>query len=787
MFNLEEEAASLVTISKKTTSYSLALTASMDPAQSSVVLPKRQSGPETHGLAINNSSLYMLADPETTYIMDEQSGFPICGIDDSANLSPSHGTSSSDRHPYQVTTDVYVCTKDGCVQQFTSLSEIQEHKDERHQSSTIPMTCHSFYVLHSTLSRHGFYKSAMRFWCRLCRTEKGFWSSHMLRDHARKQHPWVLLPEQVDCLPEVAIRCPASTVIVPSESIPDVAIARRSSSRDTIENDLAGTERSAGGEGIHKSKKRGKNGQPDWEAHRDVLSELYMTQDYSLGRVMEHMSRIYNFHVKMRAYKERFKLWGFDKNVPARDMGVIVALVEKRKREDGKDSLIFFKGRSIKTIKMERYKRRKMVPGAIEDITALPNHIRCETPPLGSSPSDDRKNDDCSSHIPASASRLYSVKSLADATFNDYWALNESSKVRVPGESGSQTFNDHARTLLSQASDQEIGDDHEGAERLYRGVLDLPETEKDTTSVFDALRGIIRIHAKVERLETVIPELERLVAGCLCLFGPEHETYISLALGLAVKYYILGQPMEGNILIGRLLATYETSSSGNVQEDSCAFLLTRASRWNPEVVATRSFNAVYWRLIDQYKRVENWEDPVTLTLDIVELLQDPSSQERVLAKTTESYLRRAYGLYTGQEKHGRYAHSHKLLNCTVVQLNQSRQAWMDRVLVLFNVLQNDLTAQYFSAAPIAHYRQPITKLVRCYEALSQPLKVAALVAEVRTRSALARHWSPLDWEVFIEELRTYARELQEETPNSWTIQELLSMARDFEAMKNLME
>ncbi|MCJ1415456.1 hypothetical protein MMC32_001788 [Xylographa parallela] len=609
----------------------------------------------------------------------------------------------------------------------------------------------------------------------------------MLRDHARSQHPWVLLPEQSDCPPEVAVRCPSSTVVVPSESIPDRARASRSSSRDTIEDDLAGREHSASGKATHKSKKRGKSGQLNWEAHREVLFELYMTQDYSLDQVMEHMSRTYNFHAKARAYKERIKLWGFDKNVPARDMRVIVALVEKRKRDDGKDSLIFYKGRYIKSMKMERYKRRKMLHEEIEDISALPSHIRCETPPLGSSISDDRKIEACSSHVPVSASRMYNVKGLADATFYDYWALNESSKVRVPGESGSQTFNDHARTMLSQALDQETSDDHEGAERLYRGVLDLPETEKDSTSVFDALRGIVRIHAKVEKLETAIPELERLVAGCLCLFGPEHETYISLALGLAVRYCILGQQMEGNVLLGRLLATYESLSSEKIQQDSCAFLLTRATRWNPGVAATRSFNAVYWRLIEQYEHGENWEDSVTLTLDIVDLLQDASSQERVLAKTTESYLRRAYGLYTRQEKHGRYAHSHELLNCTVLQLNESGQTWMDRVLVLFNVLQNDLTAQYFSDAPIAHCQEPITKLVRCYEVLSQPLKVAALVSEVRTRSALARHWSPLDWEVFVDELRTYARELQEETPNSWTIQELLNMARDFEGMKNLME
>ncbi|MCJ1389929.1 hypothetical protein MMC18_002786 [Xylographa bjoerkii] len=744
---------------------------------------------DTHRLTgINNglyASNYQLTTPEIISTMGEPFNFSKAGNMDSAKSAPSRGNLLPDPYYSTATTDVYVCTKDDCAQQFTSFSEIQKHGDERHQNSATFIAYHSFYVLHSTMSRYGFYKSPMRFWCRLCSTEKGFETNLMLRDHAQKQHPWVCLPEQIESVPDVAGACPPSTAVVGSESLLDIPPASRCSSRDTVVGELTDPDHPDGRQAIHRIKKLGKTGQLDWEGHRGMLSELYITQDHSLDQVMEHMSSTYNFHAKMRAYKERFKLWGFDKNVPAHDMAAIVALVEKRKREDGKESLVFFKGRLIKTMKMERYKRRKMVQEKIGEPAALPSHIRCETPPLGSPISDSPKMNDCSSHIPISESLCHNVKSLADATFNDYWVLNEVPKVKVPEESGSQTFSNRTRTLLSQASAHETRDDHEGAERLYREVLELPDTKKDSTAVFDALRGVVRIRAKAEELGTVIPELERLVAGCLCFFGPKHETYLSLALELAGKYYILGRQLEGNVLIGRLLAAYETSS-GKIQEDPCAFLLTRASRWNPEVVGTPRFNTVYWRLIEQYEHSENWEDSVSLTLDIIELLQDTSSQDRVLAKTTESYLRRAYGLYTRQEKHVRYAHCHKLLNCTLVQVNESGASWMDKVLILLDVLQNDLTAHYFLAVPIAHHRQPITKLIRCYEALSQPLKIAALISEVRTRSTLARHWSPFDWEVFIEELRTYARELQEISPNGLTIEVLLTLAREYETVENMM-
>ncbi|MCJ1293143.1 hypothetical protein MMC34_004696 [Xylographa carneopallida] len=714
--------------------------APMDSTQTSIFGPNLlmpQSGTATHRRVITNTSLhtsnYQLANPENTYIMDEQPGLSDGGNNNTTNLCRIHGTSSSDQYIPQVASDVYVCTNTGCAQQFTSLREIQQHKDEQHQNSITPVAYHSFYVLHSSMSRYGYYKSAARFWCCLCSIEKGFQIDFSLRDHVQKHHPWVSLPEQLLGLPQIVVGCPPPTVLAAPElmpAMPNMPEASRSSSHETTKGNLTCREQPDNGNETPKRKKRVKNGQLDWEAHREVLYEIYMTKDHSLHHVMEHMANAYNFHAKVRAYKERFKLWGFDKNVPARDMSVIVALVEKRKREDDKDSLVFYKGRFIQTMKMQRFKRRKMTQDGTEDTDALPSHIRCETPPIETSISKTRKYDDCSTQLPELHSRSYNVKGLADATFNDYWVLNEPSKVKASREIDRHMLSDKARTLLCEALAQETRDDREAAEHLYRGVLDLPETEKDSFAVFDALRGIVRLLAKAEQLESAIPELERLVAGCFCLFGPDHETYMSLALGLAVKYFIQGRPSEGDVLVRRLLATYQTSALGKVQEDSCAFLLSRTSRWDPEVVGTPSFNAVYWRLIEQYELSMNWDDSITLTLDIVEELQDSSSRGRVLAKTTESYLRRAYGLYAKQEKPSRYAHSYRLLNFTLGQLNVSGGIWMDKVLVLFDVLHNDLTAQFFSATPIAHDQQPITKLIQCYEALSQPLKVTALSAEV---------------------------------------------------------
>lgn len=59
-------------------------------------------------------------------------------------------------------------------------------------------------------------------------------------------------------------------------------------------------------------------------------------------------------------------MWGFDKNIPARDMGLIVNIVEKRKREHGKETQVFFKERPVHPKKLERFKRRKLQTEPIE-------------------------------------------------------------------------------------------------------------------------------------------------------------------------------------------------------------------------------------------------------------------------------------------------------------------------------------------------------------------------------------------------------------------------------------
>jgi len=48
-------------------------------------------------------------------------------------------------------------------------------------------------------------------------------------------------------------------------------------------------------------------------------------------------------------------------------MRLIVAMVDKRKREEGKETRVFFKDRLVEPKKMERFKKRKLAPHDPED------------------------------------------------------------------------------------------------------------------------------------------------------------------------------------------------------------------------------------------------------------------------------------------------------------------------------------------------------------------------------------------------------------------------------------
>ncbi|KAI1743131.1 Clr5 domain-containing protein [Xylaria scruposa] len=55
----------------------------------------------------------------------------------------------------------------------------------------------------------------------------------------------------------------------------------------------------------------------DWDAHREIITELYVNQRRRMKDVMRTMAEDYGFHATRRMYKTRFRKWGVAKNIKA--------------------------------------------------------------------------------------------------------------------------------------------------------------------------------------------------------------------------------------------------------------------------------------------------------------------------------------------------------------------------------------------------------------------------------------------------------------------------------------
>jgi hypothetical protein len=57
----------------------------------------------------------------------------------------------------------------------------------------------------------------------------------------------------------------------------------------------------------------------------------------------------------------KLKEWGYEKHLTVTEMKVVVSKINKRKMEEGKDTLVFHKDVQIPIAKIENFKRRKIV------------------------------------------------------------------------------------------------------------------------------------------------------------------------------------------------------------------------------------------------------------------------------------------------------------------------------------------------------------------------------------------------------------------------------------------
>ncbi|KAH7379810.1 hypothetical protein BKA64DRAFT_749969 [Cadophora sp. MPI-SDFR-AT-0126] len=97
-----------------------------------------------------------------------------------------------------------------------------------------------------------------------------------------------------------------------------------------------------------------------WNFHKDEIRRIYIEEDRTLQVTMRMIEEKYGFKASPRKWKMKLKEWNFEKYFPSAIMSFAVAKKEKRKNEEGKDTIFYHGESKIPSEKIEHFKRRKM-------------------------------------------------------------------------------------------------------------------------------------------------------------------------------------------------------------------------------------------------------------------------------------------------------------------------------------------------------------------------------------------------------------------------------------------
>ncbi len=117
-----------------------------------------------------------------------------------------------------------------------------------------------------------------------------------------------------------------------------------------------------------------------WESLKQDIHKVYMSENNTLSQTMVRIEEGFGFKASWvfppeflhrtqslmhifspRKWKAKLKEWGFEKHLSEGDMKIVVAKMDKRRRETGKDTMVFHNGVQVPAEKITNFKRRKVV------------------------------------------------------------------------------------------------------------------------------------------------------------------------------------------------------------------------------------------------------------------------------------------------------------------------------------------------------------------------------------------------------------------------------------------
>jgi len=360
--------------------------------------------------------------------------------------------------------------------------------------------------------------------------------------------------------------------------------------------------------------------------------------------------------------------------------------------------------------------------------SAFRRHVRCETPVSESEEVEKPSTE------PGFFLGPVDLETLGSVILDEYEG-KQSAKIRFT--QCHHTGLGHVEHLFTEATAQHKQGDLETSEKTYLQIISAPPSKKDIGTVFDALRGILRIRALGVDYSPSLPELERLVAGCLCLFGPTHPTYLTLAVELTISYYRLDRYDEANALATRLFALYK-STTGPLPEESTSRLLYWASGRIIYLSPIPDFKTIYNRLLHQYEESGNHRSAILLAMDVADGLQFSHDFQEA-----DYYMLSACAFYEALGPDAGKEHIEMLTGLLLLQCQHLLRTCIDESLL------DKFRRETLAIHPLRHI--PLTRIALSYSALHLHAKAHALYTSLDLEDTVLRggRFSRENWKLLI--------------------------------------
>ncbi|CZR56271.1 uncharacterized protein PAC_06159 [Phialocephala subalpina] len=134
-----------------------------------------------------------------------------------------------------------------------------------------------------------------------------------------------------------------------------------------------------------------------WDCHKDAIRVYYIEEDHTLKETMDFILESCHFKASERKWKDKLKEWGFEKNIPAKEMSFMAAKSIKRKFEEAKDTIFYRGGTLVDESKVEEFKKRRVGDEylSVQSAPETPPQVTYSTPkPQSPNPSPNEADND---------------------------------------------------------------------------------------------------------------------------------------------------------------------------------------------------------------------------------------------------------------------------------------------------------------------------------------------------------------------------------------------------------